>query len=963
MYANPAVCKLLEYTQGEMIGKHEFDLWGPKTVKIVKNILATDRKRGISSSYEGGVIAKSGKRIDILSHGTPIPGGGTVVILTDISYIKRKDEALAESEEKYRNLIESAQEGITIVDSNERYTFVNQNFADSLGYTVEELTGKHLSEMVTPEDFKKLSEETIKRKKGFKSKYDVVFFHKNGQPRHFALSASPLFDKNGKFIGSMGICKDFTELKKKDEELAKSEKRFKNMANLLPQAVFEISAKGKLLFVNQEAYKMFGYTENNFNEWSNPFKMISKKDKSRAIGDMNNMLRTKQPISAEYTASRKDGTTFPASVHVNPILKENKTIGIRGILIDMTESKRAKELTIKLRSATEQSLDGVAMADLTGKIEFINPAWAKMHGYRAKELIGKHLSIFHTKEQMKEEVSVFNEKVFKTGGHQGEINHLRKDGSEFPTFMSSTLIRDEKSQPIGLVGTARDITKQKEAERTIEKRVREFNVLYRVHSHIKMANRLSKVLTDISHDVVHALKFTDIAQACILFDSKNYESSNYCEKFKHKVEEPIIINGKKRGVLMVGYTQAPPKKQKEFFWHAERKLIKTIAGVIERHILSREVYERYQKIVQKSVTGIFILDNGIIKEANSRFGKMFKCKTQDAIGRNISEFITDYSCGSNLSKSSASSYSCVAKGVRKDSKIIDIDIVAQSISFNGKEGILGRVHDITKLKAAEEKLHSFNEELKEMVAEKTHHLELANKRLQSLNELKDEFIAISSHELRSPLTSIRGYLSFLVEKESLEEIPESSQQYLMRAYNNAESLNYLVNNILDVSRLGTGRFELQIVKYDLIQLVQNVIDGLSFQISEKNLNIKISNSTKSDQLLINVDTIRLTQVLRNLLDNAIKFSNRGKAIVVKIDIDSQFVIVKVIDEGIGIPKLQIKHIFDKFIQVKSNETKNKGGAGLGLFISKRIIELHNGTMSAESVMHKGTVFTIKLPLK
>ena len=104
-------------------------------------------------------------------------------------------------------------------------------------------------------------------------------------------------------------------------------------------------------------------------------------------------------------------------------------------------------------------------------------------------------------------------------------------------------------------------------------------------------------------------------------------------------------------------------------------------------------------------------------------------------------------------------------------------------------------------------------------------------------------------------------------------------------------------------------------------------------------------------------------MLRNLIDNAIKFSKRGKSIFVEINTNSKFIDIKIIDEGIGIPKSQIENVFDKFIQVKSTETKFKGGAGLGLFISRRIIELHGGIMKAESTMHKGTTFTIQLPLK
>ncbi|MDY6876413.1 MAG: PAS domain S-box protein, partial [Chloroflexota bacterium] len=120
-----------------------------------------------------------------------------------------------------------------------------------------------------------------------------------------------------------------------------------------------------------------------------------------------------------------------------------------------------------LEMAAEQSIDGIAVADLDGIIQFVNPAWAQMHGYGTAELIGQHLSIFHTEEQLQKEVIPFNEQVQNVGAKQGEVGHVRKDGTPFPTWMTSTLLRDEEGNPIGLVGTARDITKPKQAEEAL----------------------------------------------------------------------------------------------------------------------------------------------------------------------------------------------------------------------------------------------------------------------------------------------------------------------------------------------------------------------------------------------------------------------------------------------------------------------------------------------------------------
>jgi PAS domain S-box-containing protein len=118
----------------------------------------------------------------------------------------------------------------------------------------------------------------------------------------------------------------------------------------------------------------------------------------------------------------------------------------------------------RLKMAVEQSIDGIAISDLDGNIQFANTAWAQMHGYSVEELPGQHLSMFHTEEQLQEDVIPFNQQVIKTGAHQGQVGHVRRDGSTFPTWMSSTMLKDEAENPVGLVGTARDITAQKEAE-------------------------------------------------------------------------------------------------------------------------------------------------------------------------------------------------------------------------------------------------------------------------------------------------------------------------------------------------------------------------------------------------------------------------------------------------------------------------------------------------------------------
>ncbi len=254
----------------------------------------------------------------------------------------------------------------------------------------------------------------------------------------------------------------------------------------------------------------------------------------------------------------------------------------------------------------------------------------------------------------------------------------------------------------------------------------------------------------------------------------------------------------------------------------------------------------------------------------------------------------------------------------------------------------------------------YRQNLEAEVAEKTAHLKAANERLKDLNRLKDEFIAVTSHELRSPLTAVRGYLSFLVEKEMISSFAPRVREYLFKAYESLEALNRLVNNILDVSHLESGRLVLQRTKTNIQRLVRDLVHTLEFQSRERGVKILCDGLRRA--VHADVDTVRFSQVLRNLLDNAIRFTPRGKRVTVSVGRVGREVCIIIADEGTGIPQKELPHVFEKFFQVQSANERAKGGAGLGLHIAKRLTELHGGSIAVQSKPGCGAVFTLRLPL-
>ena len=859
-------------------------------------------------------------------------------------------------------IVKNLKNPVWVTDNTGQISYINPKMAKMVGYDISEIIGKFGFDFLSKASITKMkSVFGNKINKDHPNNFEIDFVHKNGKKIPTLAQVSVL--SNG---GTVGVITELENLRKKDAALKKSEERFRNLANALPQVVFETDTKGQLLFVNERAFGIFGYSKKDFEDGLNIFKMIEKSDREKALNNFQDILKIAKPSFNEYNAVKGDGSIFPVAIHSAPVMKDGVVVGLEGILIDMTKPKLAEKELLdsreKYQSIVDQSMVGICMLKGT-KIMFANKKLSDIFGYLHPQLLeGLDISSVLKLSSFKRAKKITLERQNgKKLPEIGEYTGIKRNGKQFfiQTYSKRIEVNGQSYAQIFVT----DVTDKRIVETKLAERIKETKVLYRVYSHTKMSLPLAKVLSYVSRDIIHAFQFMEYAQSRIVLDSKEYKSSKRFSSFISKIEEPIIINGKIRGKLQVGYVKKINEMEGDPFWTEERKLIENISKILAKHIFSREVLERHKKIVTKSVTAIFIATDGIIRFANPKFFKMFKCNSSDVLNKLFLDFVIPCSCPQFImSNPNLNNFKCSPKGKRKDGTFIDLDLSIQRIDYHGKSGILGMLHDVTFIKQAENQLKNFNEELKLQVADKTKHLKEANKRLQSLNNLKDEFIAVTSHELRSPLTSIRGYLSFLVEKESLDLLPPSMQKYLLRAYNNAESLNYLVNNILDVSRLDLGRFDLQFTKVDLIVLLKKVIESFLFQASEKKLKLKFINLTKSSKLNIVVDSIRITQVIRNLADNAIKFSKRGKDIYFKVSKNDDFAIIEIVDQGVGIPKAKVDKIFNKFIQVKNSDTRYKGGAGLGLFISKRIIELHGGQILAKSPKNKGAIFIIQLPL-
>jgi signal transduction histidine kinase len=227
--------------------------------------------------------------------------------------------------------------------------------------------------------------------------------------------------------------------------------------------------------------------------------------------------------------------------------------------------------------------------------------------------------------------------------------------------------------------------------------------------------------------------------------------------------------------------------------------------------------------------------------------------------------------------------------------------------------------------------------------------------LRKLNDLKNEFLSVVSHDLRSPLSTIGGYVNFLMKKGGLDE---TQKKYLNIIAEISENMYTLVNELLDVSKIETGVIQLNKEDTDIVELLNTSINNFLLLAVDKDNRIEFLNEMSNP--VINIDRMKVMQVANNLINNAIKFTEGG-IIRVRVSEAGNFVLVSVEDTGVGVPPEAAEALFDKYSYLQNVGTRGERGHGLGLVICKRFVEIHGGTIDVKSVPGEGSTFIFSLP--
>lgn len=484
-------------------------------------------------NVELDALLPSGEWRGILGSASPLHDAegrvrGSVGAFIDITERKKVEEALRKSEEKYRNLIETANEGIWILDAKARTTYVNEKMAKMVRYSREALVEKAVLDFADEEGEAIFKRKMKRRRQGINEIHEFKLLRKDGLPLWVLISSKALFDKDGKFTGSMGMFTDITKRKKAEIRLKET---LDNLENLVKERTAELEKAYNSLKESEtglaEAQQM-AHIGNwcwdiaiNKIYWSDELYRIFRRDPQELAPSYNEYLNYIHPDDRAYfdNASKNALNGIPYSIDHRIILangekrtvhiqsevilnEENIPILIRGIVQDITEQKKAEEKLQTLVNAVESSDDAIITRSLDGIITSWNKGAEQIYGYFTEEILGKNVSILEP-DNLKGELNQLDEKI-KQGKRvrHYETLRLKKDGTIINISITLSPVFDASGKLVTISTVSRDITENKKAEEALEK-IQEIHIK-EIHHRIK--NNLQVISSLLS---LEAERFSD----------------------------------------------------------------------------------------------------------------------------------------------------------------------------------------------------------------------------------------------------------------------------------------------------------------------------------------------------------------------------------------------------------------------------------------------------------------------
>jgi len=1005
MYANLKMAELLGYGVEQLLGKPLSAFMDDRGVKIAEKNLEQGRQ-DIKEQCEFEFIKKDGSRLYTSSSISPLIDDrgnhiGALALVSDITERKRREQEIRMFSHFLEEIASNLPDLVFIKDRNLKYAVVSEAACGFVGKSRQEILGKTAHDLY-PRDFADNIEKTdreVFERGAVVEVPELSSSTKDGRTQVLHTRKAPLKDSQGNVTHVISITRDVTERKRMEDAIRSQSELLQKTFDSMTDAVFILDAKTppRVLKCNEGSSIIFGYDRAEM--LGKTTDLLHVNDKT--LKEFQSLLfpaaeKGQLPFHlTEFHMKRKDGSIFPSEHSVMQLLNEKRErTGWVSFVRDITERKRAeealKESQRSLEAVVETAGSLIVLCDPDGRITLFNHACEELTGYKREEVLGKTIPELFLPPKW---VPVVQKRFADPYAPEVRAPHenpwVTKSGEERLVEWRCTVLPSPKDSRPCILGTGVDVTERKGGEKALKQSEMKLRALHRHartlatdstveevakhtldamehtlgvdvadfctveegHIHVRGSRGIHVSPSDWPLDrsgvvarsakTKRTLRISDTGKEPSFVDRRTFSATEGLQPMLSELAVPVLADDTVVAVLNV------ESNQLNAFTDKDQELLETLAthvastlgrlrqvdalgGLVEQRTRElKESEERFRGLVERSFDMIVMLDmEGRISYASPAVTWVTGHTPQEMVQQHFRNYLPK-----DVIPKEIQAFAEIAKGgvaravplriVRKDGSLIHIEVNASPIISDGKiTGVQAIVRDVS-------------ERFK-------------------LTEMRDRFISSVTHELRTPLVSIKGYLDLALTQE-LGALPKEVESSLEVMKRNTDRLLSLTNEMLDIQRLESGRFQLNLTPMDLQEVVRHCVEEIRPSISEKQtFQIEVPDGP----IPIQGDTVRLSQVLMNLLSNAVKFAPEGEITLCVKEMEDA-VQVQVSDTGIGIGKEDLEHVFEPFASIQK-PTYIKG-TGLGLSVAKGLVEAHGGRIWADSQGEgKGANFTFTL---